>query len=305
MDLFRMRCFIAVTKQLNLTRAAEVMGITQPAMSVQMRELERETGLRLIERSKGHIAITDAGKEVADGFRAILSLYDDTMAHARSAGRGKVDRIRTGYHGSLTAFAPLYQGFRRLHPQLETMVRIAEWRQLAEMVVSGELDVAFVERHEAEARPALSLRPFLTEHYFCAAVCADSPLARAPSLTIDQINGETILMNGFDSPSMDSMLHQLIANGIPRDHIRLTDTVDDAIAMAASGLGVATMPRFLAMAGNPSVTWVPIRGLRFVCDIVAIWRANSMRAALEAFITYSMRSDVIENMRATWPAAME
>jgi|GEM_PF-885639 len=301
-DLFRMRCFVHVAEQLNLTRAALRAGITQPAMSVQMRELERELDLDLLRRDKGHITLTDAGEVVYQRFREILGAYDNMLAEARTVALShpKKGMLKTGYHGSLTAFAKLYQGFGAAEPDIEVSVRVEEWLQLANMVAAGELDAVFVERHEAELRPELATMPFFSETYFCVAVGAGHPFARESSVTIEQLQGEQLLMSGYKSASIDAMYRQLLSNGLRKERVRIVENVDAAIAMAASGMGLATMPRFLAMPGNPAVTWVPVSGLDFACDIVLAWRRDNGNRCLGSFIEYCSLPEVVERLRAEW-----
>ena len=305
MDLFRMRCFVCVAKQLNLTRAAEIMGVTQPAMSIQMRELERETGLELLDRSHGRLSLTRSGQIVRDGFADILSMYESTLMRARGASVGRAGVLKVGYHGALTAFAPLFRGFGTANPDIELRVRVAEWLQLANMVVSGELDIAFIEKHETDIRPELETTPFFTEAYFCAAMSVTHPLAHEASVSVPQVQDERVYMNGFSSTSMDAMYRQLIANGLRREMFRMTESVDDAIAMVASGGGIATMPRFLAMPGNPAVTWVPVHGTDFACDIVIAWRRGNDNPNVAALAEYCQRPEVLPELRAAWPAPME
>ena len=237
MDLFRMRCFVNVAEHLNLTHAAAASGITQPAMSVQMRELERETGLQLLVRRKGRIALTDAGVVLRDGFIDILGLYESTLVKAQASTRAQDGVVRTGFHGSLTAFQPVYQGFRNLYPTLDVTMRIAEWQQLASMVASGELDVAFVEVHEAQALPELCQAPFMVERGYCVAASRANPLAERAHVTPNDLAGETVLMSAYKSASIDAMYRGLIASGVRRETIRRVEDVDCSIAMAAAGMG--------------------------------------------------------------------
>lgn len=299
-----MRCFVSVAEHLNLTRAAEEVGVSQPAMSVQMRELERETGLELLLREKGRVSLTEQGTVMLEGFRRILSVYDESLARARSVHGGSASLVRIGYHGALTAFAALFQGLREEQPRLDVRVRVAEWQQLAEMVASGALDAALVEVHETDLRPELATVPFFTERYFCAAMSSGHPLAGRASVTVQDLQDDAVYMNGHRSASMDSMYRQLVANGLRREQIKMTESVDDAIAMVASGMGMATMPRFLAIAGNPALTWLPVSGLDFTCEIVVAWRASNPNPGLRAFVEYCGRPEVVERLRGSWPAPL-
>ena len=73
-----------------------------------------------------------------------------------------------------------------------------------------------------------------------------------------------------------------------------------AIAMASAGMGAAPMPRFLAQPGNPVVSWAPVSGLDFACEIVAAWRSDNANPCLGPFVGYIARPETIERMRAGW-----
>lgn len=76
--------------------------------------------------------------------------------------------------------------------------------------------------------------------------------------------------------------------------------LDRLIAMAASDMGVATMPSFLAQQGNADVRWVPVTGTSFSCEIVAAWRPDSASPCLRLFLDFLARPGVMDRMRATW-----
>ena len=297
-----MRCFVSVADTLNWTRAAEALGVTQPAMSVQMRELERETGLGLLDRSGGRIRLTPAGQIVRDGFVDILSLYDSVVTRARDAQRGAKPRgtVRVGYHGATTIATPLFREFRRLNPGIGVGMRVAEWLQLTNMVISGELDAAVVERHETEVHPELRTIPLFTETFFCVAISTSNPLSQEAAISVGQLMGQHVIMSGYRSASMDSMYRQLLANGLRREQIELVDDVDSQIAMAASDMGMAARPRFLAQRGNADVRWVPVVGVDFSCEMVATWRSDNASPCLRLFLDFLSEPGVIDRLRSTW-----
>ncbi len=303
MDLFRMRCFVSVATHLNLTRAAGECGITQPAMSVQMREIERECGVQLLTREHGRIGLTDAGAMMRDCFASMLDLYESSLSRVRGAISKTSGKLRVGFHGAHTAFAPLFQGFHELHPDIDVSVRVAEWLQLTNMVASGDLDAAVVEVHETQLRPELSSMPLVRVDEFCVAVSSSDPIASCSSVDVERVEGRTLLMSGYSSSSMDAMYRMLLAEGLKKERIRLTEDVDGAIAMAASGMGVAPMPMFLAIPGNPSVRWVPVNCHVFHCDLVLVYREDKASPLLSEFLKYCGRPGISEGLRAHWAAA--
>jgi DNA-binding transcriptional LysR family regulator len=304
MDLFRMQCFVYVAEQLNLTRAAEIAGISQPAMSVQMRELEREMGASLLNRDRGRISLTEAGKIAYEGFSQILEMNRDVERRIRnctSAGSKGRGLVRVGYHGSATAFSSAFRELRESDAPYDVSIKVGQWSQLVSMVIAGQLDVAFVERHEIKGHPELDSRPMFNEDFFCVAVSRESPLANETELTIDQLSDKTVFMSGYASAGMAFMSLQLEETGISRDHIRFVDDNDAEIAMAASGLGVAAMPRFLASPGNTSVKWIPVRcKTGFSCPIDATWRRDTTNPYVLSLVDFCGNKDRIDRMRSSW-----
>ena len=82
MDLFRMRCYVSVAENQSLSRAAREQFITQPAMTAQMNALEKELGVKLLDRGR-HTVLTPAGETVLNRFRSILDAYDQAVYEAR------------------------------------------------------------------------------------------------------------------------------------------------------------------------------------------------------------------------------
>lgn len=100
MDLFRIECFLTAAEVGNMTKAAERMNITQPAMSFQIRELEKEVQISLFARDRNGIYLTEAGKVMKAGFTRILENYRRVLEDARACAYGR-SRLTIGYHGPL------------------------------------------------------------------------------------------------------------------------------------------------------------------------------------------------------------
>jgi hypothetical protein len=95
-----LRYFLAVADELNFTRAAERLGIAQPALSAQIRQLEAQLGVQLLERTTRSVRLTDAGRAVHDRGPAALAALEDVWEAARRAGRGETGRLRIAYSAS-------------------------------------------------------------------------------------------------------------------------------------------------------------------------------------------------------------
>src|ERR1700719_1932481 len=100
MDLRHLRYFIAVSEELSFTRAAERVGIAQPPFSQQIQALEREIGVRLIERTPRRVALTEAGIVFAERARQILARIADAVTVTQQVGRGIFGHVRVGFSES-------------------------------------------------------------------------------------------------------------------------------------------------------------------------------------------------------------
>src|SRR5215218_7462212 len=95
-----LRYFLAVADELNFTRAAEKLGIAQPALSAQIRRLEAQLDVRLLERTTRSVQLTDAGRIVQERGPAALAGLEQMWEAARRAGRGETGRLRVAYSPS-------------------------------------------------------------------------------------------------------------------------------------------------------------------------------------------------------------
>jgi DNA-binding transcriptional LysR family regulator len=121
MDLRHLRYFVAVAEALHFTRAAERLGIKQPPLSLQIRQLEEEMGTPLFRRLTRGVELTESGALLLEEVRRILDQVERTKAMVQSRARGGTGRIRVGFGGA-TYFQPLVLGvisrFREQYPQI-------------------------------------------------------------------------------------------------------------------------------------------------------------------------------------------
>jgi len=140
-----MKCFNAAVEQKNLTRAAELMNITQPAMSFNIREIEKELGIKLFERDNKGIFPTLAGQFLSDGFKQILASYDKLIERAAVISGGR-QRLIIGYHGPVywAGVPDFVADFSKRHPDIEIVVMQQHWKELANFLKIGAVDIAFL-----------------------------------------------------------------------------------------------------------------------------------------------------------------
>ena len=154
MELRHIRYFLAVAAEQNFTRAAEHVGIGQPSLSLQIRDLERAVGARLFHRIPQGAELTEAGKAFHDLVRNIPDHVERASLVARRTARGESGALAVGYTNSSTlapVFAGALQSYRRAYPGVALSLKESQTAQLIDGLLDGELDVVFVRPIEADA----------------------------------------------------------------------------------------------------------------------------------------------------------
>lgn len=285
MDLFRMKCIVSVYEHGTLTRAAEAMHITQPAMSVQMKSLEKEIGVKLFERDSNRIRLTPAGEILSAGFQNILGRYDSLLAQVRTVANADSASLRVGYHGpsDYTQLGGLLQHYMLRCPDVQIDLTVKEFGDLANDLMDRKLDVIFTEQAEMADRPELEWIPLYSE-YSCVALAATHPLAGRPLLTPGDLEGEQIVMNGRPSPAMNAICSRLASAGFDMENARIVNQNEISVAMAAAGMGITPLPRSFRISGHPAIKYVDIDSEKLHVDHVLAWRRDENgKASLRAF----------------------
>ncbi len=176
MELRQLRYLVALAEEGNFTRAAANEHIAQPAMSQQIRRLEDELGLALVERTTRRVALTEAGEALVVRSRRILAELESADAELQSL-RG----VHTGHVtiGAMHTMGPVDLSlvlalFRERHPDVRFTVREQTSEEMAEMLRVDELDLAFLSVTERVESRGLGLHQLVSEELVVAAA------ARAP-----------------------------------------------------------------------------------------------------------------------------
>jgi DNA-binding transcriptional LysR family regulator len=160
-DFRQLRYFIAVAEELSFTRAAIRLHLSQPPLSQQIQSLEQDLGVRLLERNKRNVALTEPGKIFLEQARQILAKADEARSHVVAAAAGYSGQLRLAYTVSVSFHPALPQTLLR-YGQIAPNVRL----QLSEMytepqfaaLLAGQIDVGFVRDEPLHAQDARGLR---------------------------------------------------------------------------------------------------------------------------------------------------
>jgi DNA-binding transcriptional LysR family regulator len=195
MELRHLQKFVAIAEERSFTRAAERLWVAQPGLSSQIRRLEVELGVQLLERHPRGVELTDAGEVFLERARVVLAAADDASATGTDLAAGLLGTLRVGLStsGRSSAARQLLGRFSAERPQVEVTVMEAYGGVLVRDIGDRRLDAAIVpspfSSHELHRRP-------LAEEQLVLAVGRGHRLARVGPVAITDLEGEELVVTG-------------------------------------------------------------------------------------------------------------
>lgn len=286
LDVRQLRYFVAVAEHLHFTRAADYLHVAQSALSNQVKQLEAELGVRLLDRSKrSSVALTDAGLLFLTEARNALRQIEIAESVGRLAGRGMLGHVEIGYIAS-AAFSGLLSVamliFRKERPGV--VLRISEMESPLQLtaIAEGKLDVGFI-------RPRLNYpEGVVVEVLRSEKLLLALPLGhpQAADHEVGALAGETFIVpqaetaGGFTEHVVDFMA---VGGATPERIIRVRDFLS-AITLVSAGCGIALVPESLRVLAMPNVLYSEILNYDRKVGLALAHRSARNSPAVQAFV---------------------
>jgi LysR family transcriptional regulator, transcription activator of glutamate synthase operon len=304
MDLARLRSLVVLSEEGHFTRAAERLHIAQPALSQQIRKLEEEAGLPLVDRTTRRVHITEAGQLLVDYARVMLSAADDATAALGELAGLEAGRLSIGATQTLGPLdlAGVLAGFHRRYPRVELTVHEDLSFQLAEALQRDVLDLAFLTLEQSRT-PTLESHPVASDTLVCV-LSPDHPLARRKTLPLAELRDERFAMFRGGATIRGVVEAAAREKGFELGIAFETNAVLKLKALVSAGLAVAVLPRSDAEGPGPSVASVPLSRptLRHVVHVA--WRKGRRQSpATRAFLELLRQAEAPSSMAAISEAA--
>ena len=286
MDLRHLRYFLMVAEELSFTRAALRLGLGQPPLSQQIRQLEQEIGAPLFERLPRGVVLTAAGQRLQRDARALLAQAEQALNQARRAGRGELGTLRIGFTPS-AAFHPFVtaaiRDYRAGFPEVGLELVEDTTTQLLSRFRSHRLDAAFLRPAEGEADPLQE--DLLFEEGMMVALPAGHPLAEQQALPITALSAEAFVLyprrNGRQL--YDSIVESCRAAGFSPRIAQEAPQMSSTVTLIATGLGISLVPASMGQLLATGVTYRPILGPAPVARLSLVWQAGTAPEVTRAF----------------------
>ena len=292
MELRHLRYFLAVAEELNFTRAAQRLGISQPPLTQQIKALEAELGVALLDRSAYRIELTDAGRIFAAEAARILGDARSAMQAARRAATGVTGRVRVGFTESASfnsLVTATLRSYRSDFPAVEVSLEEHPSTDLIAALREGRIDAAFV-RPPVPTRRGLTL-DLLEREPLLVAVPSGHRLAGRQEIDLASLASETfILYPRAVRPGLaDTVVAACEAAGFTPKVGQYAPQLSSTINLVAASLGISIVPDSMRCLQAHAVTYVPLRGEPLHALLGIAYRTDEGSAVVHNFIDAARR----------------
>jgi DNA-binding transcriptional LysR family regulator len=244
MELRQIRSFLSLAETLHFGRTAEAVHLSQPALSLQIRALEEEVGVRLLERNRRKTTLTAAGRAFRDAAISGVAQLNRAIGNARLAAAGKLGLLRIGFISTAgSEMVPnIIQRFRELNPEVEFSLRNILTAEQIQMLEAGTLEVGFLRlpigRHAQLEVVAIHREPFII------VVPKSHDLAKRKKVRLRELSGQEFVM--YDrtlAPGFHDLIFGMLRQaGIVPDVRQSAGEMPTLISLVAAGMGISILP---------------------------------------------------------------
>jgi DNA-binding transcriptional LysR family regulator len=291
-ELRLVRYFVAVAEELHFGRAAQRLRLAQPGLSQQIRSLELQLGVKLLERTSRQVRLTPAGAVLLGEGRRLIAQAERVADQVRRAGLGQVGRITLAAIGSATydIIPRLLREHRRRFPDVEVVLREMSTPAQAQALRSGEIDVGFL-RLPADVGELTSR--VVREERMALMLPESHPLATLAEVPIRALARQPIIL--FPAAPRPSWADTVVAacREAGFEPSVAQEAVESAtvVSFVAAEIGLAPIPEGLAVLARPGVVCRPISP-RLVTHLAVVHRPGPLVPAVGA---------LLDLVRELWP----
>lgn len=299
MDVIQLRAFVEIARLGSFSRAALALGLTQPAVSRQLKQLEEELGLTLVDREQRPVAVTPTGKD-------FLSCAETVVKQLEAA----IQRLSTTHAtlaGSVAIAASTIPGeflvpgilarFSARFPRVSHSLLIADSARVAEELLGQRAEVGFL--GAAISQPRLHLIP-LVEDEIVLVVPADHPFARKRVIVLSDLEGQPFVERGEGSGTLGSLRRILAQHGLslPQHTVAwLAGTSQIQLAAIEAGAGLGFLSS-LALANrlDTRVIGVEIEGIKLKRTLYLAYLNQPLTPAAQALVDFVKESQEVDGL---------
>ncbi len=300
MELRHLRYFAAVAEELNMSRAAAKLHISQPPLSRQIRDLEDELGTALFDRTSGGLRLTGAGESFLKEAKGILSRARRAAQLVRAEDRGEAGSLVIAYRIPFEGMLPtrVLRKCRKYFPSMELVIRDMTTQEQIMALLENQIDLGYIglQHLYPELKDVLNFES-VRKTELVVALPSGHPLTKKRKLRVGELSGQSLILveRPANSPGYDRLVAGAARFGLAKEDIRQVDTTQNLLRLIAAGFGVSLVPDIMKCNAPQGVVFRPLR-IKFEGDWSIAWRKDNKSPLLEKFLDL-LREDIKKNMK--------
>ncbi|MFA8438458.1 LysR family transcriptional regulator [Pueribacillus sp. YX66] len=275
MDIRQLEYFMEVAKQLNFTKAASTLHISQPSLSKTIKNMEDTLGVPLFYRSAKQLELTDAGKALLTNAKTVIDAFNNLTSELTDVVNLKKGEVRIGIPPIIGAafFSTIISQYIESYPGIQVTLTEVGSKKIKDGVDEGTLDIGLIcnlpiQKGSFETIKLLKDPLMLIVHH-------EHQLASKPFITFKEIESEPFIQYRHDFSLHDSIMEECARHGFYPHIVCESSQKDFMIEMVEAKLGVALLPsKICANIINENIVSIPIEDHPVNLELGMIWKKN-------------------------------
>ena len=288
MDINRMREVIVLSEQLNYSKAANLLYITQPVLSRHVHDLEETLGGQLFQRDTRNVQLTEFGAACVEQMKQAVAAYDNALTNIRRLTDTSSDTLSLGFQEyAVRAFLSQFAAwFQTVHPNIEIDYESGGLDDLVESVLEDRLDLAFVVNVGSESVQIDDLNSQLVyEDDLLAVVAPEHPLSGRESITLEELSAYPLINFSKSSNPYTADFHNNLfeSRDLQVETVKEVSSFESGLFHAKTGVGVFLIPQHLSPVAGDLVT-VSISDEDCAVPLNLIWKKQNPKQSLQTLV---------------------
>ena len=283
MELRDMRYFLALAEELHFHRAAEVLHLSQPSLSQQIRLMEEQIGAKLFARTNRKVQLTAAGEALLPRVRGILHGIDEAVYEARRIDRGLTGLLRVCFVSTaLVGVLPAaMKKFQLLAPDVDLQINECDPKEQIARIIHGASDIGFM---HAKLDDDQLESMVVQQDELIAALPSDA--TNDHSVSVGDYKGyAAITPHPFTTFGYYGHVHRAYEEaGVNPHKFLYTNLIIGGIHLVAAGMGIALVPSSFQAVTTPGVMYKPLLKPLPPAELLAVWKRDSTSKPLRRFL---------------------
>jgi DNA-binding transcriptional LysR family regulator len=289
MELRQLRYFVAAAKYSNFTDAAKHLFITQPALSLQIAELEKELAVQLFVRKGRSVHLSPVGRVFWEEANAVLSRCEQAIQVARQASKGMNGSFKVGFLSSpaRSLLPQITATFHAKHPNIALQLERFTYSSLTQALENGMVDLGLMTAFNPSV---LATKELMFHKLYTVEMCVlmhrKHSLSHRSKLDLRDLANESFVFLARDqNPELfDDAIHLLASRGVSPNIVAQPLRMEEVVLFAESGIGISIAPRYVeSYKISPHLCLVDIEETKSY-DVVAAWKKNNGNPLISSFL---------------------